>query len=84
MGFLHVSTDEVFGDLNLEEKAFSEITSYNPSSPYSTSKAASDFILKSWFRTYGLPRHYYKLFKQLWSCQNIEKFIHYSNNEINK
>ena len=54
--FLHVSTDEVFGDLPLEGNAkFSEITPYKPSSPYSSSKAASDHIAHAWFRTYGLP-----------------------------
>ncbi|MEM6812432.1 MAG: dTDP-glucose 4,6-dehydratase [Pseudomonadota bacterium] len=54
--FIHVSTDEVFGDLdfNAEEK-FSESTAYNPRSPYSASKAASDHLVKAWFHTFGLP-----------------------------
>ena len=45
--FIHVSTDEVFGDLSLEEDSFDENTAYYPSSPYSASKGASDFILKA-------------------------------------
>lgn len=54
--FLHVSTDEVFGDLplNTPEK-FTENTSYKPSSPYSASKAASDHLVRAWHHTYGLP-----------------------------
>ncbi|MCB9228509.1 MAG: dTDP-glucose 4,6-dehydratase [Deltaproteobacteria bacterium] len=52
--FLHVSTDEVFGQLTMEQDAFSEETAYDPSSPYSASKASSDLIVKSYFRTYGL------------------------------
>jgi dTDP-glucose 4,6-dehydratase len=51
---IHVSTDEVFGSLN-EEGLFDETTPYNPSSPYSASKASSDHFVKSWHRTYGLP-----------------------------
>jgi len=53
--FHHVSTDEVFGDLPLGEGLFTEETPYNPSSPYSASKAASDHFVRSWHRTYGLP-----------------------------
>ncbi|PTQ09121.1 dTDP-glucose 4,6-dehydratase [Sphingomonas oleivorans] len=52
--FLHVSTDEVYGSLG-EEGLFEETTSYDPSSPYSASKAASDHLAKAWQRTYGLP-----------------------------
>lgn len=52
--FLHVSTDEVFGSLG-EEGAFNETTRYDPSSPYSASKAASDHLAIAWHRTYGLP-----------------------------
>jgi dTDP-glucose 4,6-dehydratase len=51
--FLHVSTDEVFGSLGAEGK-FSEETAYDPSSPYSASKAASDHLARAWGRTYGL------------------------------
>lgn len=53
--FLHVSTDEVFGDLTADDPAFMETTSYNPSSPYSASKAASDHLVRAWGRTYNLP-----------------------------
>lgn len=53
--FLHVSTDEVFGDLDATDLAFSETTPYDPSSPYSASKAASDHLVRAWGRTYGLP-----------------------------
>lgn len=53
--FLHVSTDEVYGDLDVDEPPFEEITPYDPSSPYSASKAASDHLVRAWGRTYGLP-----------------------------
>jgi len=53
--FHHVSTDEVYGDLKLADPAFEETTSYDPSSPYSASKAASDHLVRAWARTYGLP-----------------------------
>ena len=53
--FHHVSTDEVFGDLPLEGGHFTEETPYEPSSPYSASKAASDHLAMAWHRTYGLP-----------------------------
>jgi dTDP-glucose 4,6-dehydratase len=52
--FLHVSTDEVYGTLG-ETGLFTEETSYAPNSPYSASKASSDFIVRSYFHTYGLP-----------------------------
>ncbi len=52
--FLHVSTDEVYGSLG-EDGAFTETTPYDPSSPYSASKAASDHLAQAWMRTYGLP-----------------------------
>lgn len=53
--FLHVSTDEVYGDLNGKEDFFLENTPYDPSSPYSASKASSDHLVRAWFRTYQLP-----------------------------
>jgi dTDP-glucose 4,6-dehydratase len=53
--FHHVSTDEVFGDLPLDEGVFTEETPYAPSSPYSASKAASDHLVRAWHDTYGLP-----------------------------
>jgi dTDP-glucose 4,6-dehydratase len=52
--FLHVSTDEVFGSLG-ETGKFSESTAYAPNSPYSSSKAGSDHLVRAWFHTYGLP-----------------------------
>ena len=53
--FHHVSTDEVFGSLRSQDPAFTETTPYDPSSPYSASKAASDHIVRAYARTYGLP-----------------------------
>jgi len=53
--FLHVSTDEVFGSLGAEDPPFSETTAYQPNSPYSASKAASDHLVRSYHHTYGLP-----------------------------
>lgn len=53
--FLHVSTDEVFGDLDGSVAKFNENSPYAPSSPYSASKAAADHLVRSWHRTYGLP-----------------------------
>jgi len=52
--FHHISTDEVFGSLG-QDGRFSETTSYNPTSPYSASKAASDHLVRAWHSTYGLP-----------------------------
>ena len=53
--FHHVSTDEVFGDLPFDSGVFTEETPYDPSSPYSASKAASDHLVRAWQHTYGLP-----------------------------
>src|SRR5471032_508061 len=53
--FLHVSTDEVFGALHLEDPPFSETTPYAPNSPYAASKAAGDHLARAYFQTYGLP-----------------------------
>ena len=53
--FHHVSTDEVYGDLEMDDPAFTEDTPYDPSSPYSASKAASDHLVRAWHRTFGLP-----------------------------
>jgi dTDP-glucose 4,6-dehydratase len=53
--FLHVSTDEVYGSLGQDEPAFTEEHRYEPNSPYSASKAASDHLVRSWHHTYGLP-----------------------------
>ena len=53
--FHHVSTDEVYGTLSLTDPAFTELNSYEPNSPYSASKAASDHLVRAWFHTYGFP-----------------------------
>ena len=53
--FVHVSTDEVFGSLGPSAPAFNETTAYDPHSPYSASKAASDHLARAWMDTYGLP-----------------------------
>lgn len=53
--FHHISTDEVYGDLQADEPPFTENSPYRPSSPYSASKAASDHLVRAWHRTYGLP-----------------------------
>jgi len=53
--FHHISTDEVYGDLHGTDDLFTETTPYEPSSPYSASKASSDHLVRAWFRTYGLP-----------------------------
>jgi len=53
--FHHISTDEVYGDLEGTTDLFTETTAYSPSSPYSASKASSDHLVRAWHRTYGLP-----------------------------
>ncbi|MDA8873309.1 dTDP-glucose 4,6-dehydratase [Alphaproteobacteria bacterium] len=53
--FHHISTDEVYGDLGTSALLFNEDTAYDPSSPYSASKASSDHLVRAWHRTYGLP-----------------------------
>ena len=53
--FHHVSTDEVYGSLSSNEPAFTETNPYEPNSPYSASKAASDHLVRAWFHTYGFP-----------------------------
>jgi dTDP-glucose 4,6-dehydratase len=53
--FLHVSTDEVYGTLSKTDPAFAETHAYEPNSPYSASKAASDHLVRAWHHTYGLP-----------------------------
>jgi dTDP-glucose 4,6-dehydratase len=53
--FHHVSTDEVYGSLSMTDPAFTETNPYEPNSPYSASKAASDHLVRAWFHTYGMP-----------------------------
>lgn len=73
--FHHVSTDEVYGDLPIEGTPFTEQTRYQPSSPYAASKAASDFMVMSWFRTFGLPVVLSNCSNNYGAYQNIEKLI---------
>ncbi len=53
--FLHISTDEVYGSLTLDDAPFTEASAYQPNSPYSASKAASDHLVRAWYHTYSLP-----------------------------
>jgi dTDP-glucose 4,6-dehydratase len=53
--FLHISTDEVYGSLGPQDPPFTEETPYSPNSPYAASKAGADFLVRSYFRTYGFP-----------------------------
>jgi dTDP-glucose 4,6-dehydratase len=72
----HVSTDEVYGDLALDDPArFTEETSYAPSSPYSSSKAASDMLVRAWTRTYGLRTTISNCSNNYGPYQHVEKFI---------
>lgn len=72
----HVSTDEVYGDLALDDPArFTEETPYNPSSPYSSTKAASDLLVRAWTRTYGLKSTISNCSNNYGPYQHIEKFI---------
>jgi len=74
--FHHVSTDEVFGALGLDDKnKFNELTLYQPSSPYSASKAGSDHLVRAYFKTYGLPVTISNCSNNYGPYQHIEKFI---------
>jgi dTDP-glucose 4,6-dehydratase len=73
--FHHISTDEVFGELPLDEGAFSETSPYAPSSPYSASKAAGDHLVRAWNRTYGLPTVISNCSNNYGPCQFPEKLI---------
>tara|TARA_A100001011_G_scaffold395110_2_gene489168 strand:- start:34 stop:1092 length:1059 start_codon:yes stop_codon:yes gene_type:complete len=72
--FHHISTDEVFGSLG-ESGLFDENSKYNPSSPYSASKASSDHLVRSWHRTYGLPTSISNCSNNYGPYQNPEKLI---------
>ena len=72
--FHHVSTDEVYGELG-EDGKFNESTPYNPHNPYSASKAASDFLVKSYFHTYGFPITISNCSNNYGPRQHAEKFI---------
>lgn len=73
--FHHISTDEVYGDLGKTKKKFSETTAFNPSSPYSATKASSDHLVKSWARTYGIPYLITNCSNNFGPYQFPEKFI---------
>ena len=73
--FLHVSTDEVYGDLEGASDVFTEETPYDPSSPYSASKASSDHLVRAWYRTYGLPILITNCSNNYGPCQFPEKLI---------
>jgi len=73
--FLHVSTDEVYGDLEGSNDFFSEETPYDPSSPYSASKASSDHLVRAWHRTYNLPILITNCSNNYGPCQFPEKLI---------
>ena len=74
--FHHVSTDEVYGDLALDDPArFTEETPYRPSSPYSSTKAASDLLVRAWHRTYGVPVTISNCSNNYGPYQHVEKFI---------
>ncbi|HEU5281884.1 MAG TPA: dTDP-glucose 4,6-dehydratase [Gammaproteobacteria bacterium] len=73
--FHHISTDEVFGSLTLNDPAFSESTAYQPRSPYSASKAASDHLVHAYYHTYGLPITLSNCSNNYGPHQHAEKFI---------
>ncbi|MGV9802189.1 dTDP-glucose 4,6-dehydratase [Mycobacterium sp. NPDC003449] len=72
----HVSTDEVYGDLELGDSArFTETTPYNPSSPYSSTKAAADLLVRAWVRSYGVRATISNCSNNYGPYQHVEKFI---------
>ena len=72
----HISTDEVFGDLELDDPSrFTESTPYNPSSPYSASKAGSDHLVRAWVRSFGIKATISNCSNNYGPYQHIEKFI---------
>lgn len=72
----HISTDEVYGDLELDDPVrFSESTAYNPSSPYSATKAGSDLLVRAWVRSFGVAATISNCSNNYGSYQHVEKFI---------
>lgn len=72
----HISTDEVYGDLELDDPAkFTAETPYNPSSPYSSTKAGSDMLVRAWVRSFGVPATLSNCSNNYGPYQHIEKFI---------
>ncbi|BBX40080.1 dTDP-glucose 4,6-dehydratase [Mycobacterium simiae] len=72
----HISTDEVYGDLELDDpQRFTESTPYNPSSPYSATKAAADMLVRAWVRSYGVRATLSNCSNNYGPYQHIEKFI---------
>src|SRR5699024_5808009 len=74
--FHHISTDEVFGDLLLgTPDVFTEHTPYNPSSPYSSTKASSDMLVRAWVRSFGVEATISNCSNNYGPYQHVEKFI---------
>jgi len=74
--FHHISTDEVYGDLELADpERFTESTAYNPSSPYSSTKAGSDLLVRAWVRSFGLEATISNCSNNYGPYQHVEKFI---------
>jgi len=72
----HISTDEVYGDLELDDpQRFTETTPYNPSSPYSATKAAADVLVRAWVRSYGVRATISNCSNNYGPYQHVEKFI---------
>jgi dTDP-glucose 4,6-dehydratase len=71
----HISTDEVYGDLELNDPKFTENTAYNPSSPYSATKAGSDHLVRAWVRSFGVQATISNCSNNYGPYQHVEKFI---------